>query len=241
MSKVQLSKVGHPSYYLAGEDDEVRRMMGMYGFVRVDNVGEANLVVFTGGADINPFLYGQLRHRTTQPSMLRDLHDIGVLKQCIPYTQTLVGICRGAQFLNCMVGGGLLWQNVDNHAVGERGHDVIDKDGTVYRVNSYHHQMMIPGPDANVLLRANECSFKETVNYKTERKYDPEWKGWSEPEAIFYPDRGVLCFQPHPECADDKSNDTKKLFFNYIEEYALSKKQSMLCEGYRKSLASSMK
>lgn len=224
-----------PTCFISGNDTDVRRMMGAYGFRRVTEVHGADIVVFTGGADINPFLYGERCHRTTHPNFLRDLVDIGVFKKTQTYTQGLIGICRGAQLLNVIAGNGSMWQNVNHHAI-EGTHDAIDTDGVVHKVNSYHHQMMIPGSEGRVLVKAHVSTLREsfdTTKVKDLAKtYTDEW---DDPEAIYYPDRAVLCFQPHPE--EQKAVDTRKLFFRLVEETMISDKMSKQMADYREQLA----
>lgn len=229
-------KASCPTYYIAGADNDVRRMMGVYGFRRVDKVKDADIVVFTGGSDINPYLYGQRRHPTTGVNMLRDLADINVLKQTARYTQGLVGICRGGQLLNCLVGNGSMWQNVNHHAI-EGTHDAVDRDGVVHKVNSYHHQMMIPGSEAQVLLKASVSTLREgpeniRMVKDIARVADPDW---DDPEVLYYPDTSTLCFQPHPE--ERKAVSTRDLFFRYLEEYMLSTKMSAHLAEFRTKFA----
>lgn len=65
-------------------------------------------------------------------------------------------------------------------------------------VTSTHHQMMIPAPDAIVLLTASICHEKNAPAYsKIGRPTDDD----PDIEALFYDGTNCLCFQPHPEMA----------------------------------------
>jgi len=113
-----------------------------------------DLVIFGGGQDISPSIYGHTNvasHSGDQPSA-RDREEIRLFDVLMVTGKPTLGICRGAQFL-CAMTGGWLVQHVDNHAGAE--HPVIltrDPDGDdVVIANSYHHQMMVPNEHSKVL------------------------------------------------------------------------------------------
>lgn len=60
----------------------------------VDKLEDAKLVVFTGGEDVTPSLYGCEKHRTTYNNPKRDEAEVKVFKQIRP-DQVVLGICRG--------------------------------------------------------------------------------------------------------------------------------------------------
>ena len=115
-----------------------------------DNITEAQIVVFPGGADVNPDLYGFREHPATYTSRMADERDIAALKAMKP-NQLAVGICRGAQFL-CVANGGKLIQDVHGHALGythevveyDKLYGAIKADGKKLQTSSLHHQMMYP-------------------------------------------------------------------------------------------------
>ena len=207
------------SYYLVGpRDDDIRRMMAFDGWVRSPTIEEAEVIIFQGGPDINPMLYGEKRHDTTHIDFKRDLEDIRALRQWKgPYEQMLVGICRGAQFLNVMVGGGTLWQNVNNHT---RPHNLLirEPEKAVIQTSSTHHQMMCLGPNAVVLASAVEATQKEGHN-KTVR---PDLSKSLDPEVVFYPALNTLCFQGHPEYTNVENKPFQNYFLKTISSELLS-------------------
>jgi gamma-glutamyl-gamma-aminobutyrate hydrolase PuuD len=211
-----------PKYYLVRNDNQIRQMFGKYGYTRVFNLTEADFVVFPGGADINPFLYGEGRLPTTFVNHKTDVVDIQALRRCRK-GQVKIGICRGAQFLNVMVGNGKLYQHVDNHATikGHVAYEALDPK-KAFVVSSTHHQMMIPGASGRVLLAAKEASHKETdlqvEKYDTERRV----KELDDVEAVIYPEDDTFCFQPHPELPDEKYKDCRNWFFDVLSTYYLT-------------------
>ena len=98
---------------------------------------DIDLIVFSGGADISPSLYGE-KNYASYVNPHRDSVEQDVYKFAggnIP----VFGICRGHQLLNALAGGKLT-QNI-RRPHGSRHY--LD-NGLV--VNSYHHQGVIETP-----------------------------------------------------------------------------------------------
>lgn len=102
--------------------------------VRVDNVANADLVVFPGGADISPELYRQKQILGTHTSTYQDAEEVNAWKVARETGKKMIGICRGAQFISAMLGG-KLWQDIEGHP---SPHRVLGEPEM--QVNSYHHQ-----------------------------------------------------------------------------------------------------
>jgi gamma-glutamyl-gamma-aminobutyrate hydrolase PuuD len=196
-----------PSVYIVGTDHLMTTMFLRRGWDVLRSADEdTNLIVFTGGEDVDPSHYGDIKHPTTHSNPRRDAFEIGVFnewKKQIP----MAGICRGAQLLNVM-NGGLLWQNVNNHN-RHKGHSAYCHltEESVW-VTSVHHQMMIPTDQAKKLLTAEESTLREQGNMFTEGAFE-------DIEAVLYEDTRCLCYQPHPEYVklDDPCQDN---FFRYL-------------------------
>jgi gamma-glutamyl-gamma-aminobutyrate hydrolase PuuD len=155
----------------------------------------ADLICFTGGADVSPFLYGERPHSTTHFSAARDNKEVSLWKSLPPKTPK-VGICRGAQLGNVLCGG-TLWQNVDNH---EGEHPARDLSGIIkpalMMVSSSHHQMCKLTKEALVLTVAKKSSRKEG---ETALKTYGDFNNWDDPEGFFYDNFNFLGVQFHPE------------------------------------------
>ena len=65
------------------------------GVELVDNLEDAQLVVFTGGADVSPSLYGCKKYPTTCCYAKRDKEEKITFDKINPKTQVCLGICRG--------------------------------------------------------------------------------------------------------------------------------------------------
>lgn len=103
-------------------------------------------IIFDGGADINPFYYKETNDGLSKVHCYRDIFDTGLFHMFKNFPIPFVGICRGAQFLNVMLGGTL---NQDIKPKHDYLHHVEVCDDTSLLdylnkthilVNSLHHQ-----------------------------------------------------------------------------------------------------
>jgi gamma-glutamyl-gamma-aminobutyrate hydrolase PuuD len=160
---------------------------------------DADLVLFTGGEDVNPELYGEAPMAKTNYNRLRDDKEMAIYRGALERELPMVGICRGGQFLN-VANGGKLWQHVTHHTGQHKAFIEIapflhGKKRREIKVTSTHHQMMIPSKEGMVLLTAEEALEKHSPAYtKMGRSKDD-----ADVEAVFYDGTNCLCFQPHPE------------------------------------------
>lgn len=156
----------------------------------------ANYDIFWGGVDVNPMLYKQPKHHTTQqPDLHRDADDVKQYQYNLKNNIPMVGICRGAQFLNVMNGGTLI-QDVKSHG---NDHQIIDlRNNEQFWVTSTHHQMMVPHPEAEII--AIDPREVDVLESPTSNSYVKQ-KGM---EVVFYPKTACLCVQFHPEFMEEK-------------------------------------
>ncbi len=163
--------------------------------------------LFSGGADVNPRLYGEEIHNFCAEILpARDEMELSLLKAVLPTRKPILGICRGIQLLNVGMGG-TLYQDIfeqlaqtfpqqHNQRLPHHlpTHDVIiSPDNLLYQivkteklpVNSLHHQSV------------KDCAPTLTVTAKTasgvieavEKKDHPFFLGlqWH-PERMWHAD-----------------------------------------------------
>jgi putative glutamine amidotransferase len=156
-------------------------------------------VVFAGGADLDPGLYGAEPHpETTGLRPERDAAEVPLMKAALERDVPLLGICRGMQVLSVVRGGSLVQHLPDTvgherhrPAPGTYGlHDIRLEPGSLAHrllgdrvsVPSYHHQGLASPGDLSVT-------------------------GWADddtPEAVEDPSlRFALGVLWHPEAGDD--------------------------------------
>jgi putative glutamine amidotransferase len=117
--------------------------------------------LFTGGQDVSPALYDQTELPFCgKTSARRDAFEKALLEEVLRLNKPFLGICRGLQFLNVMLGGSL-YQDIPSQTAAAEPlihsqekpydvpvHDLFLPDGPVrrlagvetIRVNSLHHQ-----------------------------------------------------------------------------------------------------
>jgi gamma-glutamyl-gamma-aminobutyrate hydrolase PuuD len=155
---------------------------------------ESDLVVFTGGVDVCPALYGEEAHSTTFFLHSQDQDDIEMYKLCLEKGIPMFGVCRGAQFLHVM-NGGKLYQDVDNHMGDHMMYDVVKKE-VIRTVSSVHHQMCIENKEGGMEVLAT--SSVASVRWKNPDEVISA-QGMPDVEAFFYPATCCLGVQGHPE------------------------------------------
>ena len=202
--KKEVKEERRPRVYVVGGGFEYIRLMYNLGCDGAKGLDDADVVLFTGGEDVYPGLYGEVSMAKTNFNRIRDDKEQAIYKGALDRELPMIGICRGGQFLNVM-NGGKLWQHVTCHAGNHLARIEIppfsgpDKDKRrCIEVTSTHHQMMKPTPDAIVLMTACESLERHSPSYaEVGRPKDENL----DIEAVFYEDTGCLCFQPHPEFA----------------------------------------
>ena len=114
-------------------------------------------LLFSGGSDLDPELYGQDAHPETNGIVpKRDRAEIALLRAALDRDMPVLAVCRGSQILNVALGGDLVQHLPDvvgdekhKHTPGEfADHDVVLEPGTRVReilgdhapVKSHHHQ-----------------------------------------------------------------------------------------------------
>lgn len=159
---------------------------------------EADVIVFNGGQDIATEIYNEkpIYRGIPQLKTRRDLEEIKLYDQFVG-DKFLLGICRGAQLLNCL-NGGTLWQHVRDHG---RDHKMVDlTSGEVMNVTSTHHQMMKPDPILGTVIGvSNICTSRESEKDRDQSQQSHDIKGGKDIEVVWYPNTRSLCIQGHPE------------------------------------------
>jgi gamma-glutamyl-gamma-aminobutyrate hydrolase PuuD len=175
---------------------------------------DADMIVWTGGEDVNPAMYKEKPIPGTCFDTGLDIEDMKVYNIAELTGAWKVGICRGAQLL-CVANGGKLWQDVDKH--NGSMHDVKDcVTGEIIKINSLHHQQLrLPEHGelvAYTRLSTNKDAYGDHWDEKTQGNDLTE----VDVEAAWFDKTNSLCFQPHPEFSDPT---TRRYFFDLIERY----------------------
>lgn len=192
-----------------------------------------NLIIFTGGEDVNPIYYYQNTLNKTIINNKRDILEFDLLNHKLYYNYVKnipkLGICRGSQLLTVHNGGSLI-QHVTGHNNCE---DVICLKDNIYsssktiKVLSDHHQMMFPYdlPKSDYDLIGWSDYFKSNTYLNGDGEETVLPYNFLEPEIIYYPKTNSLCIQSHPEwCIGTKGSDTcLDIIDNYLFKNTISK------------------
>lgn len=183
-------------------------------FTVVDSPENSNLVLFTGGADLNPSLYSHAKHPSTMFSEARDKADLAVYQKAKALNLPMLGICRGAQFL-CVMAGGSLIQDQNN---SYQTHPINTFIRKMITVRSDHHQAQYPWSLAKGtwdLLGWTENMHDRHIGWRQNRGFSDVvvgfGKSWAsnpfqandlpEVEDVYYRNINALAVQGHPEWA----------------------------------------
>lgn len=174
------------------------------------------LVVFTGGTDVNPSLYGEkIGEHTDNPDKARDEREQAVFYRANTLGIPMVGICRGSQFL-CVMAGGKLIQHVTHHG---GYHDMRTHDDRVIEVNSTHHQMQFPPNGSQILGLTNPRRSTCYLNGDGKEIGD---KLPGDVEVVYYPNISAVGIQYHPEWLEDE-HECNIYAIQVVEEFLLHK------------------
>ncbi len=177
-------------------------------------------ILFTGGEDVNPSLYGEAKHHdSVHDHPARDEFEFALLDLALTRRLPILGICRGVQMINVKFGG-TLYQDMNLEAAPQLEHRqtdlgqprqapthtvlVTDPESTLgamvprtCRVNSLHHQAVKRlGRGLKVTARS-EDGFVEAVE-----------------SADNYP--FLMAVQWHPEEMVSQSAEQREIFVQFV-------------------------
>jgi len=203
-----MSNANRKIYTVGGDVGYANWMEGQL----VRNMEEASIVLFTGGEDVLPDLYGKKAHRTTSYNRRRDAEEVVAFRQAQEMGKAMIGICRGAQFL-CVMAGGELVQHQSHPGV----HNITTDDGRVIKTTSTHHQRQyiqkLP-PDKVKLLAWAEHLSPYAFGENDEDRLDED----KEVEIAYYPEIKAIAIQGHPEYVYTCRDEWQEKFIAYCRE-----------------------
>lgn len=146
-------------------------------------------LVLTGGADVDPALYGAERHpRTQDPRHDRDAWEQALLAGALQRDLPFLAICRGAQLLNVALGGSLhqhlpevvgsekyqpapaVFGSVDvTVEPGSRLRSLLGDVGDRLTVQAYHHQAVDRVAEPLVVSARSDDGVVEALELPTAR------------------------------------------------------------------------
>lgn len=112
-------------------------------------------LLFTGGQDVDPALYGEpAAEFCKELCPARDLLERNMLRSAMEARLPILGICRGLQLINAVLGG-TLWQDLPSQRPGSRKHRMERP------YDRAEHSVALSGPLADLYgadsLGVNSC------------------------------------------------------------------------------------
>lgn len=166
--------------------DIFKDCMGAKLIGRAEDVVESDIIIFPGGEDICPILYGESTINASGINYQRDAFEEYIFKIAQEHKKKILGICRGHQLVNVLLGGSL-YQDIysdlklrHSHALG-----IMWKVDSLARQlrggNSMHHQavkkvgtgLKIIGTTKDGIIEACKSNDNRIVTFQ----FHPEFMG----------------------------------------------------------------
>lgn len=173
-------------------------------------------LLFTGGQDVSPTLYGETPKPTCgEVCPARDRVEQALLQLALERDLPVLGICRGIQFLNAVLGGTLYQDLPTEHPSQTQHHMTPPYDRAVHTVT------LQPGTPLAELLGTEHIGVN-SYHHQAVKTLAPclTEMAWSEDgliEAVCLPEkRFVWAVQWHPEFAFRVDEHSRKIFGAFV-------------------------
>lgn len=158
-------------------------------------------LLLPGGGDMNPKFYGQERIPACgEPNLLRDAAEPLLLRAFLAADKPVLGICRGIQVMNAVLGGDLYqdikpFEHLPHNNHWAKVHTVTVRRGTLLSrilgqdtvlVNSQHHQAVDRVAPGFTLAALSEDGIVEAIEkpdagFCLGVQWHPEWLSDADP------------------------------------------------------------
>lgn len=158
-------------------------------------------LLLPGGGDMDPKFYGQARIPACgEPNLLRDAAEPLLLRAFLAADKPVLGICRGIQVMNAVLGGDLYqdikpFEHQPHNDHWAKVHTVTVRRGTLLSrilgqdtvlVNSQHHQAVDRVAPGFTLAALSEDGIVEAIEKPDARfclgvQWHPEWLSDADP------------------------------------------------------------
>lgn len=175
--------------------------------------------LFTGGHDVDPSLYGEEKTGLCGPAcMERDRLEQNVFRMAWEEHKAVLGICRGLQLINVLMGG-TLFQDLPSEF---QGTCCIEHHMKPPYSRVCHQVELVQGGPLCKLLGRNSMGVN-SYHHQGIKKLAPGLKATAVAEdglveGIYAPDREYIqAVQWHPEFMSPGDADAGKIFRSFIE------------------------
>lgn len=175
MKTLGLSKLGlNPENFYYTLLNKQVNMEETFEVETIDFKKSYDFILFDGGSDVTPSYYHELPHKETFNNLERDKHEEEIFLSYLGTKTKYIGICRGSQFLNVMMGGNL-YQNLSDYGKQHYPlHNIkLTKECAEFlllpetvTVNSTHHQA-VRNLGKNLVAKAVDTEYNIIEMYQS--------------------------------------------------------------------------
>ena len=184
--------------------------------------------LLTGGQDISPELYGDTkRYRSVKTCPTRDNMEEYILERAVELDKPLLGICRGLQLMNAVLGGTLY-----QHLPRETNSSIVHLLTPPYE-NAVHGVRLDPDSPLAYLLGKQRITVN-SYHHQGIKELSPKLKCMARAEdrlveAVYMPSkRFIWAVQWHPEMTCKSDNNSQKLFDVFVTYSNLCRKMNKI-------------
>lgn len=156
-------------------------------------------LILTGGADVNPAMYGEERHESVRVvDDLQDAFESSLLRAALRSDVPILAVCRGLQVLNVTLGGSLRQHIVGEPGVGPHGIP-FGGGGTPNEIQIRSGSLLAQVLDGTTAV--GECHHHQAVGRVGDglRVVAKTADGTIEALELEHDDRWMIAVQWHPE------------------------------------------
>lgn len=173
--------------------------------------------LFTGGHDVSPSLYGQKPYgKCIECFAPRDILEKELFTLALAENKSVLGICRGIQFINAYLGGTLYQHLPDENPSEIEHHQAPPYDLPSHSVKLIHNSPLesLLGCDMLDVNSYHHQAIKELAKSLEAMAYSPD--GLVE-AAYMQRKRFVWAVQWHPEFDFKTNENSRKIFSEFIK------------------------
>lgn len=185
--------------------------------ILADIAGCLDGLMLTGGSDVEPSRYGELKHPLCgDPDPDRDVTELALLRLAADRGLPVLGICRGLQVLN-VAAGGSLYQDIPTQVPAALRHDFAPN-----RTSLPHEVTVAPGSRLAGILGETVVAVN-SLHHQAVKELGPGLRASAyAPDGVIEAveaagDRFVVGVQWHPEELTETHADMRRLFTAFID------------------------
>ncbi len=191
------------------------------GSENVKDPEKADLIMFSGGTDVGPYLYGDKHGMYTDNSdFSRDKKEKILFDWAVSEKKPMLGICRGSQLLCALSGGKLIQHQLQKTSNGM--HKVLTKDGGEIMITSSHHQAAFPYLMKEEDYEVVGWTLDQSPYHLNGEDEEISNQPFKEVEICFYNKTKALGIQGHPEWMSRKDFPNTFSYLDGLVERLLS-------------------